>query len=377
MIAFWISAAGLSAAAGALVLRGAAKAGASGAPQLDAHRRQLGEIDRLAQDGLLDETERKAARAEAGRRLLADADAARDWPVEGAGPRRVALLAAALAPLAALGAYVAIGAPGMNDQPYVRRVAEWRATDPSALDPPRIAAVLETIAAERAGDPEPLKHLALARAASGDLAGAEQALRRAVRLAPRRADLWTALGEIFVSEGEGQVGPDARLAFGEALKIDPAAPSPRYHLARGRIADGDVAGGLADWRALAAGLPADDQGRIALEREIIAVQQAGGIPAPVADPGQTDQVQGMIAGMVEGLAARLKTAPDDPDGWVRLVRAYAVLGDAAKRDAALASASQRYRDQPKVIAALRQAAQTPPQAKAAPANPAQQEKTRP
>ena len=102
-----------------------------------------------------------------------------------------------------------------------------------------------------------------------------------------------------------------------------------------------------------------------MNREIAQVEAAGGLPAPVAAPEDTAQVQGMIAGMVEGLATRLKTSPDDPDGWVRLVRAYAVLGDTAKRDAALAAASQRYADQPKVLAALRQAAQTPPQRKSA------------
>jgi cytochrome c-type biogenesis protein CcmH len=50
---------------------------------------------------------------------------------------------------------------------------------------------------------------------------------------------------------------------------------------------------------------------------------------------------------------------------VRLVRAYAVLGETAKRDAALASASARFKDQPKVLSALRQAADTPAQAKVA------------
>lgn len=368
MIAFWISAAGLSAVAGALVLRGAARTAAAGSAStdFDAHKRQLAEIDRLAEGGLLGEAERKAARAEAGRRLLIAADTVETWPKEGLGARRIALTAAVIAPLAALGVYGLVGSPGTPDQPYARRVAEWRATDPAQLDPPRIAAVLETIAAQRPQDAEPLKHLAMARVASGDLAGAEQALRRAVRLAPRRADLWTALGETFVSEGDGQVGPDARLAFREALKIDPTSLSARYHLARSRIADGDVVGGLADWRAIAADLPVADPRHAAMVNEIDAVERAGGLPAPVVAPEQSAQVQGMIAGMVEGLAARLKTSPDDPDGWVRLVRAYAVLGETAKRDAALAEANTRYAGQPKIVAALRQAAQTPPQQKTAP-----------
>ena len=49
-----------------------------------------------------------------------------------------------------------------------------------------------------------------------------------------------------------------------------------------------------------------------------------------------------VRGMVAGLAARLKTNPDDPEGWVRLVRAYAVLGETARREAALKDASLRY-----------------------------------
>ena len=40
----------------------------------------------------------------------------------------------------------------------------------------------------------------------------------------------------------------------------------------------------------------------------------------------------MIHSMVDGLAARLADAPDDPAGWLRLARAYGVLG--RKDDAA-------------------------------------------
>ncbi len=45
-----------------------------------------------------------------------------------------------------------------------------------------------------------------------------------------------------------------------------------------------------------------------------------------------------IGAMVAGLAARLKANPDDPAGWQRLIRAYAVLGDKDKARAALADA---------------------------------------
>ncbi|WP_297515683.1 c-type cytochrome biogenesis protein CcmI, partial [uncultured Caulobacter sp.] len=311
------------------------------------------------------------ARAEAGRGLLAAADQAESWGRDGTGPRKAVVAALGAACVAAVGLYVFLGRPEMADQPYKTRVAEWKAADPATLEPAKIAAVLETVAAARPKAAEPLMFLAKARAAAGDLSGAEAALRKAVRLAPKRADLWSLLGETFVMEsaqgGAGpQVGADAKLAFGEALKIDPNDLRARYYLGRGKIADGDVAGGLADWRALRANLPPDSGPWVAIGQEIARVESAGRLPADQPAADRNPQVQGMIAGMVEGLAARLAKAPDDPDGWVRLVRAYAVLGETAKRDAALASATARFKDQPKVLSALRQAADTPAQKIATP-----------
>ncbi|UAL09553.1 c-type cytochrome biogenesis protein CcmI [Caulobacter segnis] len=363
MIAFWIAATGLSAVTAGLVLRGAARARPVDDAQtrLEPHRRRLAEVERLAVDGLLAPDELKAARAEAGRGLLAAADQAETWSRDGKGPRKVVVAAVGAACVAAVGAYVVLGRPERPDQPYAKRVAAWKAADPSTLEPAQIAAVLEGVAAERPKDAEPLLFLAKARAAAGDLPGAEAALRRAVRVAPKRADIWSLLGETFVMEGKGQVGADAKLAFGEALKNDPADLRARYYLARGKIADGDVRGGLSDWRALADSLPPQDPGHAALLQEIARVENTGGLPSAEPAANENPQVQGMIAGMVEGLAARLAQAPDDPDGWVRLVRAYAVLGETAKRDSALAEASARFKDQPKVLSALRQAADTPAQ----------------
>ena len=77
MIAFWVVAGVLAAAAAGLVLFRAA--GAAHETTVDptplVYRRQLAEIDELAERGLIGETERKSAHAEAARRLLAAADA--------------------------------------------------------------------------------------------------------------------------------------------------------------------------------------------------------------------------------------------------------------------------------------------------------------
>jgi len=56
--------------------------------------------------------------------------------------------------------------------------------------------------------------------------------------------------------------------------------------------------------------------------------------------------------MVENLASRLKVDPDDPEGWQRLIRAYAVLGDRNKAHAALVDARIALRAEPAATAAL-------------------------
>ena len=370
MIAFWIAAAGLSAVVAALVLRGAARAsltvGAGGGDDasLAVHRRQISEIDDLAERGLLADGELKAARAEAGRRLIAAADQRQAWPAADPKMRPLVLGAAALAPLVALGVYIAVAAPGLADQPYLKRVAQWRNTELSQLSPEQVAAVLQETAKAKPNDPELFRLLALTRLQAGDPTGAAQALRRAVSLAPDRVDLWVGLGEMFIAEAKGEIGTDAKRAFGEALKRDPANVIARYNLAKARIAEGDLAGGLADWRTVLASMPADDPRRAGFAEEIAQTQAKGGLvlEAPVEQAAAGDDasgVDGFIQSMVASLAAKLEANPDDADGWVKLVRAYAVLGDSAKRDTALAQAQARFAGQPKVLAALRQAAQTP------------------
>ena len=48
----------------------------------------------------------------------------------------------------------------------------------------------------------------------------------------------------------------------------------------------------------------------------------------------------MIGGMVDRLATRLKQDGNDVEGWLRLTRAYIVLGDRAKAESTMADARQ-------------------------------------
>ena len=355
MFAFWIAAAALSAAAGWLMLRGAraamARAGGED-PAVAVHRRQLAEIDDLAARDLLPADEVRAARAEAGRRLLAAADA--PSPAASAGGRRLVLAAAIAAPLLAVGLYLLSGAPGASDQPYARRLADWE-KHVDNLTPPEWAALVRHAVGRAPPTAKALVVLAEAEANAGDAMAATTALRRAVGLEPDRADLWVALGMAFITEGDGEIGADARVAFSNALRLDPASPPARYFLARADIADGKVAQGLAGWRALLASVPAGDPLGAGLSRDIAAVEKTGGLPRAQPAPARPDAAA--IRGMVEGLARRLEAQPNDPQGWVRLVRAWSVLGETAKRDAALARARGLFKGRRDVLDALDEAAQ--------------------
>lgn len=356
MIAFWVAAGLISAAAAGLVLHAAAQAALNAGsqdPTLALYRRQLTEIDDLADRGLIAPGERKGAHAEAARRLLHAADAqARPWTAD-AALRKPVLAVAALVPVIALGLYLWVGSPGLADQGFKTRLAGWRATDPATLSAPEMAAVLQAMTVERPRDPEGFHYLAMAYAASDNPSRAARALRRAIELAPTRPDLWELLGEALVAQGQGEVTPQARRAFEQALKLDPKAVTPRFHLARARIAAGDKAGGIAAWRALQADLPMADPRRGALAS---AISQAQNGPAPALAAPQMDAIGGMVA----GLAAKLEADPSDGDGWVRLVKSYAVLGDTAKRDTALATARKRFAADPELLQALDAAAKTEP-----------------
>lgn len=61
----------------------------------------------------------------------------------------------------------------------------------------------------------------------------------------------------------------------------------------------------------------------------------------------------MIGSMVARLAERLKQTPDDAEAWLRLARAYRVMGRAQEARAALDRAAALLPDDPRVVAEQR------------------------
>ena len=395
MISFSIAAVLLSALAALLILQRASGAArrTDADPTLALYRRQLGEIDDLAERGLLAEGELKAARAEAARRLLgaakAEPDAGGAAQPRVSRPLRLAVLAGAVAaPVLAAALYLVLGKPGLHDQPFADRLNAWRQGDPSQLGPGEMAAVLQTVVKSRPGDAEPLTYLAKAQLAAGNVPAAAESMRKAVRLQPDDAGLWANLGILLLLQGQGEETQPAQDAFRQALKLDPKNAAARYHLARARIATGDVNSGLNDWRALAADLPADASERQELEAEIDATAKAGRLvaqpKAPAAAPpqqqaeagGDAEALAGALTGqggapsgapsgapdprqMVAQLEARMQQDPNNLAGWARLIRSYEVLGMPDKMKQAQDKARQIFKGQPEALKTIDSAAAAP------------------
>ena len=118
-----------------------------------------------------------------------------------------------------------------------------------------------------------------------------------------------------------------------------------YFLGVAAEQDGRTAEAASIWRAMLAKAPVDAPWRPLVQA---ALARVGGstVPAPsddtlaaAKDMNETDR-GAMIRGMVERLASRLKQNGDDVEGWLRLVRAYMVMGDRDKAKSALTDARQ-------------------------------------
>ncbi|MFQ6018161.1 MAG: c-type cytochrome biogenesis protein CcmI [Kiloniellaceae bacterium] len=393
---FWAVAAGLTALAVGLLLPPLLRRPTRGWPRaaydLTVYRDQLAEIERDLARGTLSADQAAAARTEIERRLLAAA-AGREGPAaadpadetSGSGapadPRRRAgrWLAVALTiglPAAAFALYAILGAPGVPSLPFAERPAPERTAAEARHDEvARLAAQLAARMAERPDDPRGWLLLARTYRTIDRHAEAAEAFGEAIARGLDQAEVHAARGEMLVAADNGSVGPEARRAFAAALEQDPANPRARYYAGLALAQDGHLRVALDLWVALAREAPADAAWRPVVERQIqeaaarlgldpSELPQAADTPRNAEAPGtgappgpsaadieaaarmSPEARAALIRAMVERLAARLEAQPEDFDGWLRLARAYSVLGEPAAAERALDRAARLVRDLP-------------------------------
>ena len=164
--------------------------------------------------------------------------------------------------------------------------------------------------------------------------------------AERRADL----GEVMAAAAGGVVTAEAKTEFDRALALDANEAKASYFLGLAAEQEGRKQDAAGIWRAMLAKGPAECAMAAAGDGSVDARGGRAGFcsAAPALSPEtmaaakdmNAPDREAMIKGMVERLATRLKQNGDDVEGWLRLVRAYLVMGDQEKAKSALSDARQ-------------------------------------
>jgi cytochrome c-type biogenesis protein CcmH len=318
-----------------------------GGSDVAVYRDQLDEIERDHASGMIGEQEAAAARVEVSRRLIAAADAETAVPA-GGDPlwrrRATALFALVALPVFAGGLYVTLGSPDLPGQPQASRSAAPAGQDSVAELVARVEAHLES----NPDDGRGWEVLAPVYARANRYADAVKARRNVLRLLGANAEREAGLGEALTGAAGGVVTAEAKEAFERALSLDASEFRARYYLGLAAEQDGRRDDAAAIWKALLASVPADLPVADFLRQSLARVDPAAAVAAtgpPARGPSAEDvaaaaelspeQRNAMVRGMVERLADRLKQETTDVEGWLRLLRAYMVLGEPDKaRDAA-------------------------------------------
>ncbi len=324
---------------------------AANAADLAVYKDQLAELARDSASGRLTAEQAEAARVEVARRMIAVADAQEEPVSTSPRRRRIAAVAALLViPVLGAGLYLKLGAPNVPDMPLSARLS----SPPDGSDVAILVRRVEDHLAANPNDGRGYELLAPVYLKLGRMDDAVRAYAQAIRLLGPTAERQAALGEALVVRDEGLVGQDAVRAFQASLALDPSAPKARYFLGLAAEQDGRRQDAAAIFRRMETDAPPNAPW---LPMVRAALARNGGTPAPAASapvsapppgPGAADvaaaaQLSGadraaMIQGMVDRLQARLNADPKDLDGWLRLARAWRVLGDEAKMKAALENA---------------------------------------
>ncbi|NNH80061.1 c-type cytochrome biogenesis protein CcmI [Rhizobium laguerreae] len=364
---FWILVAVMTAALAVILLypllRGAKAAENIRAGEAAVYRDQLRELDRDLNGGLITPEEADYARAEIGRRLIAvSADEPAETPKPPRHHRFTEAVVLLVLPVLGLSLYLTTGRPDLPSQPLEARLE----------NPGNDVAVLITKAerhlAEKPDDGKGWDVLAPIYFRTMRVNDAQLAYRNAIRLlgpSPVRLD---GLAETLMAVSDGVVTEEARQVLEQSLTLESDNPRARFYIALSMEQAGRPNEARQAFEALAKQSPADAPW-LPLVNEHIAMNGGaksgadpaapgadpaapgadpaapGGDPAAPGNPTQQDVAaaetmsagdrQQMIRGMVESLDAKLREEPNNFEGWVRLVRSYAVLNDKDRAAGAL------------------------------------------
>ena len=413
MMTLWIVLTVLTAGTALLVtfpfLRQEDSGNAKQASSIAVYEDQLEEVERERQMGLIDESEADMARVEIERRIL-DSGKSEKGTSTGIGhawQTRALVGICSVVVVGSVGLYAAIGSPHLSaseapkasmqlaqsHQPASPSGETGKKASPAevAQNVAKMVKRLEEKVEKNPDDAESLRVLGWSYYNLGRFADSAESYRKASELRKESAILKSLYGEALVSASKGEVTDKARAIFNAALAINPDDVRSRYFSGLAKEQRGDTKGAVNTWIGLYKLAASDTQWAKDLRRRILATAAKVGMDvsdkmttstasdAPAAaganqvveaapsgpteeDIKNAEQISAddrmaMIRGMVDGLAEKLKKSPNNPDGWVQLMRSRVVLKEHDAARTALDDAMKTFADRPQIQARLKDAAQ--------------------
>jgi len=315
-------------------------------------------LDEDHQTGQLSDSDFAATCLDIDRRLLGLSQQVAQASASSPKDQTLTRLAVGLAIILPLGAaliYTTLGRPDLRDNPLVDRAAEIASrSETITATKENLAQNLARAQAATVATPDDIESwlkLAEAAASVNDSATEIRALRTARQLTNDDPSVLSLLAEALSRAADGQVTVPARDLIDTVLATDPDEPRALFLSGLAAFQDGDYQAAVTRWQRLLSISTADAPWLPIVLANIAQAAEAGGIVLPPADDPDADSItaaadmtakdrQGMIMSMVESLRDRLDETPDDTEGWLRLARAYDVLGDRAAAFTALARATE-------------------------------------
>ncbi len=350
------------------------------------YKDQLSELDRDIERGLINADDADNARLEIQRRILNAADSTHfTLPATAEYKSRILIFVlAVLIPIGGSALYLELGSPSLPDFPYAQRT-DLQEEPVSADNLAAMRAAVTELEGRLESDPENAEGWLLLARSYLSMDRYEDAQQAFLKVHAITGDILikAEYAEAVILANDSQVVPEAIEIFKAVLLEHPIDPKSRFYFGVAAVQQDDIEAALKIWVDLihlsdnaAPWLPIvrEHVMRAATElgtppftlkpspeaRQLAArmgVDSASVLPSSTADsapvaPGPTqddvnnaadmsaEEQDAMIRSMVQRLADRLKDNPDDREGWLRLGRAYEVLGETDKADEARQRASE-------------------------------------
>lgn len=363
------------------------------------YRDQLAEIDRDLARGIIPADEAERTKLEVKRRILElDRDARGDVQATGSGPRMVMTGSVVAVLLLGVGVYFWVGVPNYPDMPLLERhaqaqqaradrpgQAELEASYAEAFPGPfnfegrdQLEPMVEQLRAALVSRPEDItgyRLLAQNEVRLGNFRAAIEAQLRVIELSGERVpvDELAYLLDLMALATGGIVSPEQEAVIERILRSDPENPIALYYSGRLYAQTGRPDLTFRLWRRLHDVSTPESPWLEEIRAALPELAQISGapryqLPPPPGGRGPSaadveaaqdmtpEERQQMIAGMVDGLLARLANEGGPPQDWAQLLRAMGVLDRREQASAILQEARTIFAADPAALQLINDAA---------------------